>query len=373
MVSVSVSVSSDVSVPDGQHACALVLCNSLWCRLAGEGLCSALDFAYNIFLVIFFNYISTALLYSYTMQIPRPVKEVFDAFPLTTYPPVPAATPDLSANLEARKYYFLASSSASKTSSFILGVQNVVDWNDRMLPSDPVSLGQCLILCEKNGLSLPTRNAVDASSNCIMNLSYHAAPDRELPILIEDECALRTIISSSSILASNKKLLVPTDLIMNNLIDTKLYDLWTLCLLVEYQKISFNKIFTLNIPDESTASPLNSLFVSTLLQDVPTWRSFTVRHSSLFRDSRAKEIVATMINREPRADAIEAYYGEQLKELGSIIQLLADYVKENNSTILNLKLIAWLVLIDQTLSGTRLSEIVKNCKYLEEAYKYIEK
>ncbi|CAH2354587.1 sorting assembly machinery 35 kDa subunit [[Candida] railenensis] len=319
------------------------------------------------------------------MEVPQALRQVFDSFPLKTYPSITASTSSQLEVLEARKFYFTSSSkttSLAKSSSIILGINNVVEYRDIILPSDPVSLSQCLIICHKNGLKLPlaTRKGItdENASNCLMTLSHQAAPDSQLPILIEDNKKndggepIRSLIPSYSIVNSNKKdLSDSSDILINDMMDTKLIDLWLTCLMVDpnVNPPVLSKIFTLeSFP--SVTSSLSGLYISALLQDIPRWRSYEIRHSNLFRNSKLKDTITSVVRKSDNS-ALQAFYIHQLSEVRDLLELISDYVLESDCMILKMKLTGFLLSVDLILYDTELGKIIKQCSYLEKAYSNI--
>lgn len=323
--------------------------------------------------------------YQATMEVPQALRQVFDSFPLKTYPSISASTSSQLEALEARKFYFNSpsrSTSSTKSSSIILGVHNVVEYKDKILPSDPISLSQCLIICYKNGLKLPSatrKGKTDESTlNCLMTLSHQAAPDSQLPILIEDNKKndggepIRSLIPSYSIVNSNKKdLNNSSDMLINDMLDTKLIDLWLTCLMVDpnVNPQVLSKIFTLESSPSATSN-LTGLYVSALLQDIPRWRSYEIRHSNLFRNSKLKDTI-TLVIRQSDNSALHAFYIQQLSEVSDLLELILDYILERDCTILKMKLTGFLLLVDLTLSDTELGKVIKQSSYLEKAYSNI--
>lgn len=325
------------------------------------------------------------------MEIPQALRQVFDTFPLKTYPSIAASTPGQLGALEARKFYFTPTSSESATSSgtnvsekpstITLGVHNVVQYKNVILPSDPISLAQCLIICHKNNLNLPSADTKalegDASPNCLMTLSHHAAADNQLPILIEDTIKVqgtepvRSIFASFSIINSNKKdLKNSTDVLINNMLDTVLVDVWLTCLLAD-PRVSpeiLSKIFTL---DSSTLTPLSlkGLYTTSLLQDIPKWSSYQFRHPNVFHDSKLNDTIALVAN--GRNGALQSFYSQQLTELPEQLELILNYVEAADSVVFKMKLTGFLLLVDLTLPDTELGQVVKRCSYLEKAYSNI--
>ncbi|ODV77166.1 uncharacterized protein CANTADRAFT_33870, partial [Suhomyces tanzawaensis NRRL Y-17324] len=214
------------------------------------------------------------------VTVPAPVKQLFDTFPLATYPPVPNSTPEGLQETESNKFYF---GGPTTPHHFTLAVHNVFILEgsaSRVVPSDPVSLGQALILSYKNKLKLPRLNEVSASPNAIAKVSFHASPDNQLPILIEEQKEQRNIRTyaaiNHSILSKNFQGQDPELLAINELIDTKLFDLWILTLLSEkLDEDTLSKLFQFH-------GIVGKLASFDLYQEIPNWQAFKIRHPELF-------------------------------------------------------------------------------------------
>ncbi|KAK6454764.1 uncharacterized protein RJT20DRAFT_156153 [Scheffersomyces xylosifermentans] len=272
------------------------------------------------------------------VAVPEPIKRVFDTFPLTTYSPIQSTTPGNELSIEQNKYYFEGERSDA---SFCLGVHNVIklDSNDkksRFIPSDPVSLGSSLILCYKNNLKLPTTDSKElqhSSGNSMLKLSFHAAPDRQLPIfLVDDEKSNRTVKTASAI----KDAFVNQDvnknedfnveqLILSNWIDTKLFDLWILCLLnEEIQHI--DKLF--NLDSELMKDPVPSyLLIRNLYHEIPNWQAFNTRNPNLFNHDPSEYAKNAIASTTIATKHLSSYYDLQLKELENDLPLWIEFLK----------------------------------------------
>lgn len=289
------------------------------------------------------------------IPIPQPVKKIFDTFPLQTYP-AEVNHVDLT-----NRYYFQGK--AQVDSKFTLGVHNVIQYKDKFIPSDPVSLGQALILAEKNSLKLPveraekntvtssnspvlggtTESSPCASSNSILVLAYQASPDNQLPILIEDVKQSRNTILLNSINKSVSSKLVIDDLIFNGLIDDKFSDIWILSLLTEVSEETLIQIFNL---DET----INKLELFELYGEIPNWKSFKIRFPYLF-ESQYKKLLW-------KSERLGRFYDTQLKSFKKDLELLIELFSENDK-VLQLKLVGYVVAIDMLLKGTKLWEVVQ--------------
>ncbi|KAG2732062.1 hypothetical protein G9P44_004479 [Scheffersomyces stipitis] len=303
-------------------------------------------------------------------DIPESVKKLFDTFPLTTYPAIPKTTSGNDEFIEEKKFYFEneKQSQISTNASFSLGVHNVVEFKGqdgkrKYIPSDPVSLGQALILCHKNKLKLPTTSSTNRSCNSIMKVSFHASPDKQLPILIEDDKQSRTIRTISSIIETVAKsnfqkhpYLDAELLVLNDFIDLKLFDLWILCLLNESID-RFDEIFDIDSKlDLSFVA--KSLVINNIYSEVEHWRAFRTRNPNLF-DYMGQNTQMIASN-----TSLKNYYYLQIDEFADILPL---WIKDINTdvsqnsiqqNIIFFKLSSYIVIIHELLQGTKLNEVL---------------
>lgn len=325
-------------------------------------------------------------------EVPKPIKKVFDTFPLYTYNPIPNTTPSNFQSIESNKFYFTSSNDQAKDNAcFTLGVHNIYLVNtangEKEIPSDPISLGHSLVLCHKNDLKLPTSgdNIGSKSKHSIMRLSYHASPDNQLPILIEDDLNSQTR-NIRSALSMNQSVKVNNNFsenalarIINELVDTELADLWILCLLSDLPSSNpfvFNKLFKLD--EEITKSTFtNKITIMSILNEIPRWGSFQIRYSYLFDHSRTKSFI-NMPQRLQSEDILEVFantnnesirkaYNDKLKEFEINLELLIDYIRNSESNeqkkIIELKLVGFIIIMDSLLNNTKLHEVLSKDKF----------
>lgn len=323
-------------------------------------------------------------------EVPKPIKEVFNAFPVYSYSSIPNTTEANNESIESSKFYFRTNKEKSSSEAcFILGVHNVlmikVGTGEKYTPSDPVSLGHALILCFKNDLKLPSPSGHgNKSSHSIMKLSYHASPDNQLPILIEDNSSLKTRNIRSSV-SMNQSVKINNDFaknalaqMVNELIDSEFYDLWILCLLGDLPKsnvLAFNQIFKLNT-EITNSDTTNKLTIMSILNEIPNWGSFKVRYSYLFDHSKGRNLMnipgrlqnegLVEIFANTNNESIEKAYQDKLQQFESNLELLIDYVQNdtnNQKKILELKLIAFVINACTLLESTKLNEVVSKEKF----------
>lgn len=232
-----------------------------------------------------------------TMNVPATIKSLFDVVPLVTYK-------DERLPHKGPNYPFLE--------EFTVAVHNVFNCKGMIIPTDPISLGIVLVLAHKNKLALPTEQGYGRGG--IITTSFHASPTNTLPLLIDQ--TTRTLDEINNTVANN--LDEPAKLI-NEIIDTKFYDIWVLCILCEDIATTIFGVDTLSKLD--------------LLAEVPNWNNFAVRH--------------------PNTN-IPKLYSQQLVEFEEYLDLLESY----DHPIINLKLAGYIIVINQLLSSTRLGKIV---------------
>ncbi|CUM53340.1 uncharacterized protein AC631_00541 [Debaryomyces fabryi] len=324
-------------------------------------------------------------------EVPVPIKKVFDTFPLYTYNPIPNTTPSNIQSIESNKFYFTSSNDqADESACFTLGVHNIylvtTANGEKKIPSDPISLGHSLILCHKNGLQLPTcgDKTGNKSKHSIMKLSYHASPDNQLPILIEDDLKSQTrnirsaLSMNQSVKVNNKFSENALARIINELVDAELADLWILCLLSDLPSsnpLVFNKLFRLD--EEITNSTFtNKITIMSILNEIPKWGSFKTRYSYLFDHSRTKSLI-NMPLRLQSEDILEVFantnnesirkaYNDKLKEFEINLELLIDYIENESSDqkkIIELKLVGFVIIIDSLLDNTELHAVISKGKF----------
>lgn len=336
-----------------------------------------------------------------SISVPLPIKKLFSTFPLVEYPPIPAATTSSKKVIEDNKYYFGCETQSTSNESFILGVHNVIQistTSGKFIPSDPVSLGQCLVLCYKNQLKLPSlNNSHNKSNHALMKLSYQASFENELPILIETNSENSRVIRPSHFLSKSVKSKIfavsVQSALINDLIDNDLYDIWVLSILVDLAK---NDFFTLNSifrvgESITTNEKLNSLTLISILKELPNWNSFKIKYPFLFDDNKASSVYypsrlyhndLTEFMTINNKNAINKLYNDQLTKLDDTLDLLIDYVKSYDASselhhkIIELKLYAFFIIVNQTLKLTKLGDLISQPKFesfLNKAYEIIEK
>ena len=287
------------------------------------------------------------------MQVPAPIKAVFDSVPLKTYPGTQDPSLAQLDFLEDQRFYFSGPSSGPAT--FTLAVHNLVKINGKYCPSDPLTFAHCLSICQKNNLKLP--DGTSTSGNCLFPLLYNASPDQLIPFLIEDTSArilaketsdsppVRTIRSVSEIDAAyaTRLSLSPLAVVVDLLLDTLFYDLWVCALLTEALTDAIKRIFLV----KATLDITSNLFVSQLLHDLPSWRDFHTRHEALF-----SEYPNVSRNR-----ALILFYKALIDQLKSLVPQLSSYM--DSEPLLRPRIASFFVIVDKTLRDTSLHEAVQ--------------
>ncbi|KAK6460179.1 hypothetical protein DFJ63DRAFT_264196 [Scheffersomyces coipomensis] len=279
------------------------------------------------------------------VKVPEPIERLFDTVPIITYP-----KEEIIDHID--QFYF-EGENKTNDDSFKLGVHQVIPYQGsderiRYIPNDPISLGYALWLAHKNNLKLPTKDGKGQSSNnSIIQLSYHAAPDQQLPILIEDSNESRNIISLTAVKKSDHTNIESK--LITDLIDSKFIDLWILCLLNEHP----NHIF--KDEDEDDLFHLNKYYNS---YEVANWKAFKIRYPNLFQIS---------------GTSIKTFYKSELKSFNQNLQLLSsNFINLDMS--LKLKLVGYVIIFDKYLSDTEIGIIIKNYPSLiKSSYKLLEK
>ncbi|KAH3662529.1 hypothetical protein OGAPHI_005781 [Ogataea philodendri] len=164
------------------------------------------------------------------MSVVKPFKQFVSQFPLVVYPSQSADVP-----LPASRFSFR--NSPQTADSFNLGVYNVVSlsFDNRVAASlDPVCFYCMILLAYKNGYKLPLLDG-ESAGNCVSVLSFHSSTDGHLPVLIEDEDdkkarrLMRKVRSAATIEKFNLSAVTnPKELMYIQLVDTRLYDYFTL-------------------------------------------------------------------------------------------------------------------------------------------------
>lgn len=292
------------------------------------------------------------------LKVPPAIKTIFDAFPVVTYPPIANTTESKKKDQESQNYYFKPATELDDDSKFKLGIYNIIEVENVMIPSDPVSFGMALILADINKLKLPTSEN-EKSRCCLTQLSCYSSPNEQLPMLIEDQNDTRSIKTSQSLNALILKRMNCQEKVINQFF-TDLYDCWLLCLLTE--DLSMNTWKSLFKFD---ATILDHLQLYDLIQQISNWRSFKVRIPQLFETNYTFNAIDYLHGKNK--SSLTKYYHLKLSQISKQLPVLLSYKKSN---FITLKLLAYFISIDQTLSSTKLGSLIKGHQtYLNECYK----
>lgn len=284
------------------------------------------------------------------MKVPSPIRAVFDAFPLKEYPPDVFKKP----NSELGVYFFSKSSGnfePDELENFNLAVHKistvVVGEKTKYLPSDPIGLSTCLILCYRHQLLLPSDESDQTSLHTLRELSYLASPDNELPMMIETKGSITQRITPSNEITKSVSSAYFTEnsqaFFINHYLDT-LVDLWIFILLADIPQ-SHNPIpvySSLFFQDDSVQQSEAYLYLTILklLTEVSAWNSFKIRYSFLFQQE--KTILSTLFRISKRnllkglavcdERAFEKVYFEKLREFERFLPMIMNYLKNTEES-----------------------------------------
>lgn len=303
------------------------------------------------------------------LQVPPWVKAAFDTFPLATYGAVPTGD---ESDIEKDRFYFTTKRPETSLSTFILGVDNVISVKHRQIPTTPVALSHALLLCHKNALGLPNSKG-QRSGHSMLRLSYLAAADNELPIIIETNEAgtSRNVIPKKgllkSILTNNNFESDPKAKLINNMVDMLVQDLWLLALMCDVKNTEvLGRIYRL--PTSIKDTRLVSLQSMAIRNVIPHWNDFRTRHPHLFS---AKEYFVA----DKSSHALQAAYNAKLSELRRELPLLLDYVSAPGAltNVIKFKVAALAILTTELLPETKLAELFQQHQsFVQQAYELLE-
>lgn len=334
------------------------------------------------------------------LQVPLFVKNIFDAFPLRKYGPVVSPL-----DQSKEDCICFGQGSPNAENQFILAVNQTFELtiNNKvvLLPVDPHALSCTLILCHKNKLTLPRKcikNKDAKSVNSMIKVNYHASPDKMLPMLVENNIKLQTreVRSSESI----KRLIQSDNLfdndpiakLINQMLDTELYDLWILCLLTELLPNNDNEklrrlfyLADLPLSNDYTAK----LITRSIYNVIPCWNNFEVRYSELFHESLGDKFswrelselldVESPFSRDLRT-SFTGLYSELLANFKRKIPLIYKYTSNHELTksksIVALKFYSFIIIVDQFADDTKLSKLLDDPireTLIKDAYEAIQK
>lgn len=327
-------------------------------------------------------------------QVPGPVKDLFDRFPLVQYPAVKQLTPDTKNEILKRNYSYSASSSSStqssiqKSTSFKLGTYNIFQTDDNtFLATDPLCLSVELYLAIKNAIKLPKLNNdhTDQSRNSLFLLSHHANSHGYLPIYIEEDSKMkskRLIKDSESI---NETLLAKvessSELMLITLVDNVIYDYWITSVLFDFTTEVQSQIFQFH--DDRAQEVINLWGLSHLLSQLVFRNGFDVRNPSISRQfqSDAYSLITMRFHKYSRAIDFEKErnfkeYNHAMENLHSILVKRGTkfYDGDSKPGLLDVKLSSYVTLIQKFGAPHAISKVVHNypqlIEHAQEVIKY---
>ncbi|SCU91728.1 LADA_0F11672g1_1 [Lachancea dasiensis] len=220
------------------------------------------------------------------LQVPGPVKSLFDKLPLQQYDPVDKRDDALEYELRSRTYDFQGPQAAQKSANdtFQLGVYQVRydSISNCYLASDPWCLFTQLSLCKKNDLKLNTKgnNMSDQKTSSgsylphsVFEVSPLASNDGFLPILIEGHTT-RNVRSSSSIYQIlNSRLSTSEELMYVLLLDSIVYDCYMTKVLYELKVSQFLSLYA-----GHCSKAVDPFVYHTLCEELSKRNGFALRH-----------------------------------------------------------------------------------------------
>ncbi|CAI1725553.1 hypothetical protein SEUBUCD646_0O02520 [Saccharomyces eubayanus] len=232
-------------------------------------------------------------------SVPKPVKRMFDTFPLQTYGAQADKDEAVALEVQRRSYPFTGRGDGdlklTAEDTYKLGVYNVFSeaTTGAMLATDPWCLFVQLALCQKNGLCLPTESQEKGTSqSCnheLMVLSRLSNPDETLPILVEGH--KKRIVRSTDAISNTMRSRVLEDaeqLMYDMLLDTVLYDCWMTQVLFRISNSQFMELYSSQKPNESTStlvdvenSLLGKLSANSLKMSLLKRNKFQLRHREI--------------------------------------------------------------------------------------------
>lgn len=345
------------------------------------------------------------------MKVPQPLESLFNIFPLVKYP---AEVRDSQSCLA--KFHFVSKRLSRSLRLFILGVHRLRQVQVRhfrvFLPTDPAGLACALILSHKHGLAMPRGNELPhpttttkeghknnetanrvkpqsqkpglanqsdhnreqappeptfspeyPSEHSIVPLSYLAAPDNQLPILIEMSGSNTKCLTTSSQIVDAVALKAGSaiDHTVNAFLDN-LQVLWVFTVL---QELSFSGTLLLLVfstrPESGFESgfksefpaPLPCLDSFKLVQDMQGWCSFKEKYSHLYASQiesvqKPRSVVKhVLLGPQTPTDTFKRAYDTEVAEFFSFLPLAAEYIRDKDAgesrCILEIKLAAFLL------------------------------
>lgn len=321
-------------------------------------------------------------------QVPGPVKEVFDKFPLVQYPAVKQLTPDTKSEILKRNYSYSVSTASEKSDQstfFKIGTYNIFQNEENTcLATEPMCLSLELYLAIKNKIKLPKLNneRTDQNRNSLFLLSHHANAQGYLPIYIEEDQkkkSKRLIKDSQSI---NETLISriesSSELMLITLVDNVIYDYWITSVLFEFSEAIQNQIFLFQ--EEESQKIVNSWGLSHLLSQLVYRNGFDLRNPAITRQFQA-DAHSVFAKRLPKYNrAVEFEKERNLKEFKHAMENLNSILIRrgtkcfNGDTqpgLLDVKMASYVTLILKFGQETSILEVVQDYNKLIEHAKAV--
>jgi sorting and assembly machinery component 35 len=299
------------------------------------------------------------------MQVPQPVKQLFDHFPLKTYPPVPQLASDEKQQIEHRLFSYSASASTS-SSQFKLGVYNVIQMTDKTtyIATDPLCLAAELSLSLQNDIKLPKiNNKHHLANNSLFLLSHHSNKQAQLPIYIEQDPRskskriVRDHQSMNELYCSRVE--SSSELMLITLADCVLYDIWTATVLLDLAPEKQSEIYQFSDGSEGAALTnrwaLSSLLTQLCFRNGFNWRNrnITEKFESGIFTRTSKSAIAKEKSR------IRAEFVKIIEDLNHVlVQKDTDFFNGEGPGLLDVKVASYLILIDKFLAGHDTCDVV---------------
>lgn len=283
------------------------------------------------------------------IQVPGPIKYLFDTFPLKTYPAVPQHSSDEELQIENRLFAY--SSPSSSSSHFKLGVYNVIQTDQTTyIATDPLCLTAELALSLQNDIKLPKfNNNHHISNNSLFLLSHNSNKQGQLPIYIEqDNKSGKRIVKDHQSLNELycSKIESSVELMLITLCDCVLYDFWTSVVLLNLNREEQSEIYQFN--DGTEGSKLtNKLSLPSLLNNLCYRNGFNFRNPNITKNSDFNLFVSK--------ESVQKEQGRILKEFKKTIEDLNNILLKKGTNffngdgpgLLDVKLSSYLILINK--------------------------
>ncbi|AET41303.1 SAM complex subunit SAM35 Ecym_8006 [Eremothecium cymbalariae DBVPG len=332
------------------------------------------------------------------MEVPAPIKQLFDQFPLVSYGPVAKNDNSLKNELQQRTYPFEGNNAIKSSPNDVLKlcVYNVITHEETksILASDPWCLFIQLAICQKNSVRLckaaPNNDLLIPNSSvqqndssyplkhCMLVVSHHAATSSHLPMLIEgyQKRYIRQTHAISEIMDS-KIADNPIEIMYMTLLDTVISDAYVSQLLFETPDHTLLRLYARNPP--TSISLLQSSQLHNLKTLLRTRNNFHLRHIALANYIKPHHHLSPPSNHSNKDPLLHHLLQKsetvllQFQELVQHHNLFSEsdpLISKNSDShhirpaYLDLKLASYILAIQQ-LSGSSLQLfIAKNCKQL---------